>query len=145
MREGKESTLAWMAFNELYGYIIRINPGNIHEEIIFKQAIDNVEELAKYRRLRLVRNGSSIIPDLLWTIIFCISILFLYSNFLLRMQDRRVQIILTFVSASILGMIFSLLFLLNHPYSSGLQVSPYPFEKLIDDVFPTAEITQNTP
>lgn len=142
MREGKESRLAWTAFNELYGYVIRMVPENNREEIVFKQIIDNMHELAKFRRLRHLRNSTALIPDLLWATIYSITFLLLFSNFLLRMENQRMQKILMIISAIIFGMIFSLLLLLNHPYSSALQISPFPIENLLKDIFPAAEITQ---
>ncbi len=142
MLERKESHLAWISFNELYGYIIRMEPTNSREEIIFRQAIDNMHELARFRRLRHLRNSNPFIPDLLWTTVYSITIFVLFSNFLLHMQNRRAQKTFTIISALIFGMIFSLLLLLNHPYSSALQISPSPIENLLKDVFPAAEMTQ---
>ena len=38
-----------------------------------------------------------------------------------------------------------MMLLLNYPYRGSLQISSYPLENLLKDVFPMAEVTTHTP
>lgn len=142
MKEKKESEIAWNTFNSLYGYTIRLNPGNSREEIVYKNTVSNLNELAKYRRLRHLRNSNPYIPDIIWGTIYLSTVLILFSGFLLRMQNKLMQIIMTSISALIFGMVFSLLLLLNQPYSGSLQISPNAIENLLSDVYPASDLSQ---
>ncbi len=62
MKNGKESTKAWNALNDLYASIIAYQPKSDHEKVFYQQLVNGINELLKSRRERL--NGIySIIPE----------------------------------------------------------------------------------
>lgn len=142
MREKQESKLSWTAFNKLYGHVIRLSPQTSSEEVIFTRMVEHLNELAKYRRLRHIRNANPLIPGVLWGTLYLSTILIVISGFFLRTQNIRMQGLLTGISGFIFGLIFSLLLLLNNPYCGSMQISPGPIENLLLDVYPMADITQ---
>lgn len=145
MAEGRESRVAWLSFNKLYGKVIRFMPENPREEIVYTKMIDNLNELAKFRRLRQIRNANPLIPQILWITIYSGTVLILISGYFLRTSKVRMQITLTAINGLMLGLIFSMMLLLNYPYRGSLQISSYPLENLLKDVFPMAEVTTHTP
>ncbi|REJ82262.1 MAG: DUF4239 domain-containing protein [Bacteroidetes bacterium] len=143
MKLGQESELSWMAFNKLYGYIIRLNSENTREEIVHSRLVHHLNELAKYRRLRHIRNAEPLIPPMLWGVFYSSTMLILVCGFFLRTGSLRLQTIMTAITGIVFGLIFSMLLLLNYPYRSSMQVSPAPIKNLLEDVYPMASITQN--
>lgn len=143
MLECKESKIAWLAFNKLYGVIIRYLPANAREQIVEARMIQHLNDMAKFRRLRHLRNADPLIPNILWASIFCGTILFTISGYFLRCQNMKLQTIVTIISAILFGVIFSMLLLFNHPYSGSLQISSTPIENLLKDVYHIADITEN--
>lgn len=143
MLKGEQSQLSWFAFNKLYGTIVRYMPENSREQIIETRMIQHLNDLAKFRRLRHLRNSEHLIPNILWASIFGSTILLVICGYFLRMQNAKLQILITIISGILFGLLFSMLMLFNHPYSGSLQISSAPIENLLKDVYPISEITQN--
>lgn len=144
MLECQQSLPAWMAFNKLYGTIIRYLPENSREQIVAARMIQHLNDMARFRRLRHLRNAEPLIPNILWASIYISTILVVICSYFLRTQNARLQTIITVISGILFGMIFSMLLIFNYPYSGSLQISPAPLENLLKDVYPVADITQNS-
>ena len=142
MREDRESKRAWVAFNELYGKVIRLSPNTKSEEQIFSQMLGQMNELATFRRLRILRNQTPVVPAILTWSIFLASIVTVFFSYLLKVQNRRIDRLMISLLGFMLGIVFSLIILLNYPYKSSIRVSTFPLENLLNDVFPSAEITK---
>ena len=138
---GRESRKAWMSFNLLYGAIIRYEPTKKNEEIIFDRMLHNLNELASYRRMRIIRNENPHIPNVLWGTILISGLLTLTFSYMIVTPKSKLQKYMIAMVGFMFGLVFSMIILLNYPYRSSIKISPYPFEKLLNDVFPTAEIT----
>ena len=141
MAETRESKAAWQAFNELYGFVIRINPESKKEEIVYSKLLNHINELASYRRLRQLRNQTPSMPAFMTGIIFLASFVNIIFSYLIRVENRTMHQIMVGLSGTMLGLVFSLILLLNNPYRSSVRVSPNPLKNLLDDVFPMADIT----
>ncbi|HSI90776.1 MAG TPA: hypothetical protein VK927_06630 [Adhaeribacter sp.] len=141
MADGRESKRAWRAFNDLYGYVIRINPENKKEEIIFARLSGHLNKLATYRRLRNLRNQNPSMPEFMSGIIFLGCIVNIVFSYLLQVENKRMHQLMVGMGGIMLGLVFSLIMLLNHPYRSSVKVSSQPLENLLDDVFPMAEVS----
>ncbi len=142
MLEKKVSQNTWTSFNKLYGYVIRLEPANGQEQIVFNHLLDHLNDLAKFRRMRLIRNASPHIPDILWVCIFVCTFMITFSSYFLRSNSRKAHTTLLAISGVVYGLIFAILLLLNHPYSGSLQISCDPLRNLLNDVYPMADITQ---
>ena len=141
MQNGQESKSAWRAFNNLYGFVIRMNPEGKQEEIIYSRLIVHLNQLASFRRLRHLRNQTSSMPDFMTGIIFLASFVNVFFSYLLNVNNRKMHHLMVGLGGLMLGLAFSLILLLNHPYRGSTQISTKPLENLLDDVFPMADIT----
>ena len=141
MRENRESRRAWTAFNALYGKVIRLAPDTKAEEQVFSRMLHQMNDLATFRRLRILRNQTPVVPNILTWSIFLASVVTVFFTFLLKVQSRRIDRLMISLLGFMLGIVFSLIFLLNFPYKSSIRVSTFPLEQLLNDVFPSAEIT----
>lgn len=143
MKDFRESTLAWETFNKLYGTVIRFSPENEREKIVLTRMIQHLNDLAKYRRLRHLRNLEPLIPTALWVFIIVSTLLTALSGYFLKAENSKLQVLLTLFLGLFLGLIYSMLLLLNYPFAGGLQISVLPIEKLLTDVYPLADLTTN--
>lgn len=141
MKEGRESIVAWVSFNKLYGKVVRYMPENSRDQIVLSRMLNHLNDLAKYRRLRHIRNANPYIPQILWITIYSGTLLILFSGYFLRTTKMRMQIILTTINGMMFGMLFAMMFMLNYPYRGSLQISSSPLQNLLSDVFPLAQIT----
>ena len=141
MLEKKESQLSWTAFNKLYGYVIRLEPSKSQEQVVFNHMVNHLNDLAKFRRLRHLRNANPHIPDIMWVCIFVCTVLITFSSYLLRSNSQKAQSVLIAFSGFVYGFVFAMLLLLNHPYSGSLQISSRPLQNLLSDVYPAADLT----
>jgi hypothetical protein len=142
MAQGKESRKAWMSFNVLYGKVIRFSPQNLREQELYSRLIAHLNELAKYRRLRVIRNMNPGVPPSMWGILISAGMLTLVFSYFIKVNKRSVHMVMTTFVSIMFGLIFALIILLNYPYRSSIRVSSAPLENLLDDVFPAAEITE---
>lgn len=141
MQNGQESREAWRSFNNLYGYVIRIKPENKKEEIIYARLINHLNQLATYRRLRHLRNMVPSMPDFMTGIIIIASFVNVVFSYLLKVNNQKMHHLMVGMGGLMLGLAFSLILLLNHPYRGSTMVSAAPLKNLLDDVFPMADIT----
>ena len=142
LEEERESQKAWTAFNQLYGKVIRINPENKKEEMVFGKMIIHMNDLAAFRRLRIIRSQTPVLPVILkWSIILAtlVTVIFTY---LIRVQNKNIERIMIGLVGGMLGLVFSLIILFNSPYKGAMKIKPFPLENLLNDVFPMADITQ---
>ena len=144
MLQGRESRIAWLSFNQLYGKVVRYSPENAREEIVYAHLVDEMNDLAMYRRLRMIRNANPFMPDVLWAVIYIGSLLVIVTGYFLKISNKKVHLLLTTINSVMLGLIFSVMLLLNFPYRGSLQISVYPLENLLKDVYPMAKITDAT-
>ena len=103
-----------------------------------------MNDLAMYRRLRMIRNANPFMPDVLWAVIYIGSLLVIVTGYFLKISNKKVHLLLTTINSVMLGLIFSVMLLLNFPYRGSLQISVYPLENLLKDVYPMAKITDAT-
>ncbi len=143
LKVGQESKVAWMSFNKLYGKVIKYEPINRQEEIVYANLIRELNDLAQYRRLRIIRSANHFMPEVLWVVIFSGSLLIIISGYFLKITEKKVYMFLTAINGLMLGLIFSTMLLLNDPYRGSLQISVSPIENLLKDVYPMAKITNN--
>ena len=80
-------------------------------------------------------------PAFMTGIIFLASFVNIIFSYLIRVENRTMHQIMVGLSGTMLGLVFSLILLLNNPYRSSVRVSPNPLKNLLDDVFPMADIT----
>ncbi len=141
MKKGNESKIAWRAFNELYGYVIRINPESKKEEFLYSRLITHLNQLATYRRLRHLRNEAPSMPGFMTGIIFLASFINVFFSYLLNVENKKMHLLMVAMGGVMLGFAFSLILLLNNPYRSSAMVNSDPLKSLLNDVFPMADIT----
>jgi len=141
MQNGHESKIAWRSFNDLYGYVIRINPETKQEEIIYARLIGHINQLATFRRLRHLRNMVPSMPDFMTGIIIIASFVNIFFSYLLKVNNRKMHHLMVGMGGLMISLAFSLILLLNHPYRGSTMVSVKPLKNLLDDVFPMADIT----
>ena len=143
MQEERESRRAWTAFNRLYGKVIRISPESKAEEGVFPVMIAHMNDLASFRRLRIIRSQTPVLPPVLeWSIILA-TLVTVFFTYLIRVQSKRNEYLMVGLVGLMLGIVFSLIILLNNPYRGAARISPFPLENLLKDVYPMSDITKS--
>ena len=145
LKRQEESKSSWMSFNYLYGAVIRLSPKDQGQGIVMLRMVGHMNDLASYRRMRLLRNINPVIPPILWGTIICGSIVTIMFSLLFNLKNKKLQNIMILSLCTMYGLIFSFIILMNYPYRSSIQISPQPIEHLLTDVFPTSEITEVLP
>ncbi|MDX5348548.1 MAG: DUF4239 domain-containing protein [Hymenobacteraceae bacterium] len=139
MEKGHESKVTFNSFQKLYSFIINYVPSSQKEEIIYREMIDHLNELANYRRLRLITVKQNNIPITLWFIIISVGIVSVcYTNFF-YIGNKYTQATVISLHASIIAVILMLVFLLNHPYRGTTKIKPTSFKHLLENVYPASE------
>lgn len=139
LKNGQESKVSWVDFNNLYVEIISHRPKDDKERIIYSRLIQHLNVLSDFRRLRILNSNLPIIPDVLWYILLSGAVISIGFTYLFQIGTLPVQMIITAIHATVISLIFFVIVLLNYPYRSSIRVKPKPIEILLKDVYPIAD------
>lgn len=140
LENGEENEKAWVSYNNLYLAIIHLKPAGESANIVFSRMIDQLNNLADFRRTRILNSRLPIIPGVLWVILIVSCYTSIAFTFFFTMGTRATQIVISSIHAGILSMILYLVVLLNYPYRSAIKIKPYPIENLLKEAYPFADL-----
>ena len=122
MKEGKDSEGTWKVFDSLWIKLLNYEPINAKESSFYDRAIDNMEKLGDYRRLRMISSQSQI-PDVMWFIVLITGLITICFTYYFAGERLSVQMWMTgIVSCSIL-LFLTLILLMDNPFSSAISIN----------------------
>ncbi|MFN3403334.1 MAG: hypothetical protein ACK40G_04510 [Cytophagaceae bacterium] len=143
MKEGIESEATWLAFNKMYRVALR-HPAKDEEELAFKRnMLQQLNNLATYRRQRLFYATNTVIQEGLWVVLISGAAISIVSTYFFKIGSLKTQTMLSVLHSGIIGITLFLAIALMYPYRSGLRLQPDPFVKLKTQVFPLIDSVYN--
>ena len=102
MTQGREGTVAWSEFNRLYAQVVSLEPANSKEQVVYANLLEHVNELANFRRLRLLSCREPVVPAALWLVMMMAGFISVSASYFFPIQSLRVHgIMIGFLSAII--------------------------------------------
>lgn len=141
MAAGKESPRSWVSFNHLYSLILKHEPSSKPEEIIYARSLENMNQLASLRRLRIFTIHESAIPVPVWISMLVLGLISVFITMVFRITNDRVQMLIMSLHVATIAIIISIIYMLDSPFRGGFKISSYPFEHLLEEVYPVADLT----
>lgn len=129
MAEGRTSKRTQDAYERLWVDGRALTPASAREQALYSRFVDELSELSRYRRDRLLLN-ERVLPGVLWGTLLTGGVLLLVGLFFLSVPSTRVQIL---VDVIVIGMMLLMLYLaveFSGPFQGDVRVSPDPFEVL---------------
>lgn len=129
MRKMKLSRKTPEALNNVYYAVERLNPKTPHQVELAGQIFDHLNELSNYRGLR-TSSIETEIPPFMWLPIILGAIIVIISGLFLDIEHVRIHIGLNFLLGSFLGLLFFIIILLDHPYTSKDGMEPKSYKQI---------------
>jgi hypothetical protein len=108
-------------------------------QIIVTEAASQLNKLIEARRVR-IQSATSAIPVSLWYVLLIGTFIILAMTWLLRIDNRRLDIVINILSGSLMGSVLSFIIAMDNPYRGEISVSSDPYqliyERLMDGQLP---------
>lgn len=102
-------------------------PTNDREAILYDQAVQHIESLNSFRRLRLQASRGQI-PQPMWVLLIGGGLFMLGFTALFGANNVRLHAVLTAVLAAALGFTLFIILALDTPYTGSFRITPDPFQ-----------------
>jgi len=128
MRTGGSSVRAAAALESIYGTFQRFRPTREPMISVYRQALDQLDEITASRRDRL-SIGSQSLPGLLRVLLLFGAISFIALSYPAQVEHRRRKMAITGAITAFICFAYLLTIVLDHPFSGDIAVSSDPFKQ----------------
>jgi hypothetical protein len=128
-RHGKNPSLGGAKIQAIHQRLAQFTPSTERESILFKEALDQLNQWVERRSTRL-SNLTTGLPSVLWGILIAgaaINTLILY---VIRVEPFHAHLALTGLVACFIGLMIFLIAAMDHPFQGDLSIDSQPFELL---------------
>jgi hypothetical protein len=129
MAKGETSADAWAAFNQLWRAYQQVEVRNDHERLWYAKSLDQLDQLANYRRLRLLSNRAAV-PALMWVVLIATGTITIGFSFFFGAPNSSAQALMIAGLSATIGFVLFLIGDLNHPFTGLVRVEPTAFHQL---------------
>jgi hypothetical protein len=129
LAKGETSADAWAAFNQLWRAYQQVEARNDHERLWYAKSLDQLDQLADYRRLRLLSNRAAV-PALMWVVLVTTGIITIGFSFFFGAPNSSAQALMTAGLSATIGFVLFLIWDLNGPFSGLVRIEPVAFQQL---------------
>lgn len=127
---GGNNTSSVIPLNNLWLTVSKIKTDSLKASTIFAEYYDNLNQLSRYRTLRIMENKYNL-PGILWVVLFFGAFISISYSFFFSMNKFVIQVIFTSLLSSFTFMLLFLIYSFDHPFSGATKVLPVPFEDFI--------------
>lgn len=139
MEQGRAAPRAWELLDEIRGSIGGSNPTTEAELGLYYQELEQVQDLADARRLRLVEAEEGI-PAILWALVVFGGVVTVGFTYLFGLESTRTHKLMVMALAAVIGLVIFAIGALDYPFSGSTAIRPTAFE-LILERFETSELS----
>ncbi len=130
MEQGHESELSAAALANLEKIIFHLNQTNSFSELYQAEMVNDLNEIISTRNDRLGHLDSTL-PNFVRVIIFLILMGILFFLCLLEAKQKTREMLFIMALSVLLGLTFSLILIMDYPFSGEFSISSYPFQEEI--------------
>jgi len=126
---GEKSAKVQALQDKIWRLYITYEPKTETDRIFFEESVKVLNDLCKYRRLRLMEAKEGI-SDILWFVLIVCGIITIVFTFFFGTENLNAQIIMTLLLAITIALILFTILEFDYPFTGNLSVSPEPFKNL---------------
>jgi hypothetical protein len=123
MRKGQRSDAAWVAFEQVFSAIGRLDPDTAHETALMPEIWELANELLKHRRERLYASEAEV-PSTLWIVVVAGTLLTITTTYIFPRTAFNTTAV--GVLSLSLGLVFFFIIAMNRPFAGRESISPHP-------------------
>jgi hypothetical protein len=131
MAQGKASPKAWATLDQMRGTIQQLNPTTDAQQVLYKQALERMNDLASARRERLVdaREG---IPTILWAVLIVGGVITVGFTYLFGLENTTVHLLMVAALALTISLTLFTVAALDYPFKGDVHIPPTAFEQVLE-------------
>jgi hypothetical protein len=111
--------------------VAMLEPKTMREQNLQAELLNLISEMQKLRRLRQ-QEVSDAVPAPVWGGILVGALLTIGFTFLFGAENRWAQTLMTACLAAMIGLVISIVLILDHPFAGSVAVQPDGFEHVIE-------------
>jgi len=131
MEKIERSPATTRSFGNIYERIVRLNPAEHNTEDKAVIMLSHLNELAKYRNLRILA-GDSEIPLIMWITLLLGWFITMIFAALINVENQRYHLFVNGLMGGFAGLIFFLIIILDHPFTGSMSVTPSGYEQIVE-------------
>ena len=123
MAHGRSSTQAQDDVVRLLGDTVALPVNTLRQANLQNRLLDRVQTVADLRRRRISDNQSGV-PSVLWVALIVGASTVIGFLYLFGLKNFRVQLLMTALTATVIGLSFSVVIALDFPFRGDISISP---------------------
>src|ERR671916_460307 len=142
MEEGSEVPLeqeegaapnGWTLIDDIRATLQGFEPRTPAEEALYAEGLDQVEELASARRMRLVEAEEGL-PAVLWVVLVFAGVAAVGFTYLFGLESTLAHMLMVGALAAVIGLVLFTVGAMEHPFSGGASIGTGAFELVLERV-----------
>jgi len=139
MEQGEASLRGWVLIDDIRATLQGYEPRTAAEAALYSEGLDQVEELADARRMRLVVSRQGM-PAVLWVALVFGGVAAVGFTYLFGLENTWTHRLMVVALASVIALILFTIGALEYPFSGGASISTGAFD-LILERFETSKLS----
>jgi uncharacterized integral membrane protein len=139
MEQGQASPTGWVLIDNLRATLQEIEPNEPAQEALYAEGLDQIEELADARRMRLVAAHEGM-PAVLWVVLIMAGVAAVGFTYLFGLENTWAHRLMVVALAGVIGLVLFTIGAIEHPFSGGARIGTGAFE-LILERFETSKLS----
>jgi hypothetical protein len=131
MEQGQATPTGWVLVDDLRATLQEVEPNTPAEAALYAEGLDQVEELASARRMRLVASEEGI-PAVLWVVLVFAGVAVVGFTYLFGMESTWVHRLMVVALAAVIGMVLHTIGAMEHPFSGGASIGTGAFDLILE-------------
>ena len=140
MEEGSEVPLeqeegaapnGWVLVDDIRATLQEPDPGTPAEEALYAEGLDQVEELASARRMRLVEAEEGL-PAVLWVVLIFAGMAAVSFTYLFGLESTWAHRLMVAALAAVIGLVLFTIGSMEHPFSGGASIGTGAFDLILE-------------
>jgi len=127
---GKASPVAGKAYSDLWQCYYDLKPQGHQEEIFYHTSVQQLNEVGKYRRQRILESRTKL-PGPLWVFLICGGFITIFFTYLFGARHVWLHGVVIALLAWLIAFGLFLILSLQYPFTGDISIKPLPFEELV--------------
>lgn len=129
--ERSENPSALTATQKLWSVYFSADIKSIPNEPLYRESLKQLNELGKYRRLRIF-SAVNTIPSMIWVVLIIGGVLSIAYTYLFATKNLKAQYIMTAALSITTALILFLIYVLDHPFTGTNKITTSSFNIILD-------------
>ena len=131
MEQGQATPTGWVLIDDIRATVQGFDPSTRAEGALYAEGLDQVEELANARRMRLVAAHEGI-PAVLWVVLIFAGIAAVGFTYLFGLESTWAHRLMVVALAGVIGLVLFTIGAMEHPFSGGARIGTGAFELILE-------------